>query len=384
MKNIVILGSTGSIGRNTLEVVKQFKEQYRVIGLAAGRNLPLLKEQVITFRPELVSVKKGLAERFQKMLPPEVMVEVVSGAGGLKRVATLPHAEMVVSALVGGVGLLPTLAAIRAGKDIALANKECLIMAGEMMMSEAKSRGVKILPIDSEHSAVFQCLIGHRKIELKRIILTASGGPFLNYPKERMAEITPEMALAHPNWQMGKKVTIDSATLMNKGLEVIEAHFLFNVSIEKIEVYIHPQSIVHAFVEYIDGSLIAQLSYPDMKVPIAYALSYPERFRVSVPCLNLLEIKKLSFALPDRERFPALNLAYQALREGGGFPIVLSAANEVAVEAFLGGGLKFTQISEIIERVMNKYTKKTLETLEVILDIDRWAREKAQELIQDC
>jgi 1-deoxy-D-xylulose-5-phosphate reductoisomerase len=355
-----------------------------VIGLAAGRNLPLLKEQVITFRPELVSVKKGLAERFQKMLPPEVMVEVVSGAGGLKRVATLPHAEMVVSALVGGVGLLPTLAAIRAGKDIALANKECLIMAGEMMMSEAKSRGVKILPIDSEHSAVFQCLIGHRKIELKRIILTASGGPFLNYPKERMAEITPEMALAHPNWQMGKKVTIDSATLMNKGLEVIEAHFLFNVSIEKIEVYIHPQSIVHAFVEYIDGSLIAQLSYPDMKVPIAYALSYPERFRVSVPCLNLLEIEKLSFALPDRERFPALSLAYQALREGGGFPIVLSAANEVAVEAFLGGGLKFTQISEIIERVMNKYTKKTLETLEVILDIDRWAREKAQELIQDC
>jgi 1-deoxy-D-xylulose-5-phosphate reductoisomerase len=383
MKNIVILGSTGSIGRNTLEVVRQFKERYRVNGLTAGSNLSLFREQVEQFRPEVVSVKEGLAEQFQKMLPRDMKVEVVSGVEGLVRVATLPHSEMVVSALVGAVGLVPTLTAIRAGKNIALANKECLVMAGEMMMSEAESIGVKILPIDSEHSALFQCLSGHRKTDLRRIILTASGGPFLNYPEERMTEITPEMALTHPNWEMGKKVTIDSATLMNKGLEVIEAHFLFAVPVEKIEVYIHPQSIIHGLVEYRDGSLVAQLSCPDMKIPIAYALSYPERLEVNSPPLNLLEIEKLTFASPDKKRFPALDLAYRALKEGGGFPIVLSTANEVAVKAFLERRLQFTLIPEIIEMVMERYTVRKLENVEAILEIDTWAREKAEGLIKN-
>ncbi|MCX5886767.1 MAG: 1-deoxy-D-xylulose-5-phosphate reductoisomerase [Proteobacteria bacterium] len=383
MKNIIILGSTGSIGRSTLEVVKQVQERYKVTGLAAGSNLSLLREQVRKFKPDVVSVKEGLAAKFRQMLPRSIKVEVVSGTEGLEKVATLPQGEMVVSALVGGVGLLPTLAAIRAGKNIALANKECLVMAGEMIMAEAEKGGIKVLPIDSEHSAIFQCLVGHRKDDLRRIILTASGGPFLTYSQKKMTAVTPEMALAHPNWQMGKKVSIDSATLMNKGLEVIEAHYLFGVPVKQIEVYIHPQSSIHAFVEYIDGSLIAQLSYPDMKVPIAYALSYPERLPVSAPRLNLLEIEKLTFLAPDRQRFPALDLAYRAIQEGGGLPIVLSAANEVAVEAFLERRLSFTQIAEIIERVMSSYNRKEPQTLDVILEIDRWGREKAEGLIKN-
>jgi 1-deoxy-D-xylulose-5-phosphate reductoisomerase len=382
MKNIIILGSTGSIGRSTLEVVRQCKERYKVIGLAAGSNLSLFRKQVEQFRPEIVSVKEGLAEQFQAMLPPKRKVKVVAGPEGLQRVATLPQGEMVVSALVGAVGLLPTLAAIQAGKDIALANKECLIMAGEVIMTEAIAKGVRILPIDSEHSAIYQCLMGHRKVDLRRIILTASGGPFLNYPQEKMGDVTPEMALVHPNWEMGKKVTVDSATLMNKGLEVIEAHFLFDVPVDRIEVYIHPQSVVHALVEYCDGALIAQLSYPDMKVPIAYALSYPERSHVTVPRLNLLEIEKLTFAAPDRKRFPALGLAYQAIKEGEGCPVVLSAVNEIAVEAFLARQLKFTQITEVIERIMDRFTRRRIDNLEAILDIDRWARERAEELIR--
>lgn len=383
MKYIVLLGSTGSIGRNTLEIVGQFRERYKVAGLAAGSNLSLLREQVKHFEPDVVSVKEGLADQFQQMLPRGMKVEVVSGPEGLEHVATLPHGEMVVSALVGSVGLLPTLAAIRAGKNIALANKECLVMAGEVMMNEAKKQGIRILPIDSEHSAIYQCLMGHRKVDLRRIILTASGGPFLNYPREKMGEVTPEMALAHPNWQMGKKVTIDSATLMNKGLEVIETHFLFDVPVDKIEVCIHPQSIIHALVEYVDGSLIAQLSYPDMKVPIAYALSYPERLPVAASRLNLLEIEKLILAPPDRKKFPALDLAYKAINEGGGLPVVLNAANEVAVDAFLERRLRFNRIPETIERVMNGFTKRRLDTIEVILDVDQWSREKAEEMIRN-
>ena len=383
MKNIIILGSTGSIGRSTLEVVKQVQERYKVTGLAAGSNLSLLREQVRKFKPDVVSVKEGLAAKFRQMLPRGIKVEVVSGTKGLEKVATLPQGEMVVSALVGGVGLLPTLAAIRAGKNIALANKECLVMAGEIIMAEAEKGGIKVLPIDSEHSAIFQCLVGHRKDDLRRIILTASGGPFLTCSQKKMRAVTPEMALAHPNWQMGKKVSVDSATLMNKGLEVIEAHYLFGVPVKQIAVYIHPQSSIHAFVEYIDGSLIAQLSYPDMKVPIAYALSYPERLPLSAPRLNLLEIEKLTFLAPDRQRFPALDLAYRAIQEGGGLPVVLSAANEVAVEAFLERRLRFTQIAEIIERVMNRFGRKKLKTVEEILECDRWAREKAEKLIRN-
>ena len=383
MKNIIILGSTGSIGKNTLDVVEQFRDKYKVVGLAAGTNLPLLKEQIEHFRPDIVSVREGMAPSLREILSPDTKVEIVSGPEGLVTVATLPDGEIVVAALVGAVGLLPTLAAIRAGKDIALANKECLVMAGDIMMAEVKARGVKLIPVDSEHSAVFQCLIGHRRIDLNRIILTASGGPFVNYPREEMERITPDMALAHPNWAMGKKVTIDSATLMNKGLEVIEAHHLFDVSVEMIAVYVHPQSIVHALVEYGDGTLIAQLSCPDMKLPISYALSYPERLCVDVRRLSLVEVGKLTFLPPDRKKFPALDLAYQAIREGGGFPVVLNAANEVAVGAFLECRLGFTHIPEITRRVMHKFTQRDLKTLEDVMDCDDWARVKAREVIEN-
>jgi 1-deoxy-D-xylulose-5-phosphate reductoisomerase len=383
MKHIVLLGSTGSIGRSTLEIVKQFSDRYKVVGLAAGSNLKLLREQVEYFKPDIVSVKEGLAAQFQEMLPPGMKVEIVSGPDGLEHIATLPQGEMVVSALVGSVGLVPTLAAIRAGKDIALSNKECLVMAGEVMMKEVMKRGVRVLPIDSEHSAIYQCLMGHRKADLGRIILTASGGPFLNYPYEKMDQITPEMALAHPNWQMGKKVSIDSATLMNKGLEVIEAHFLFDVPVDKIEICIHPQSIIHSLIEYIDGSLIAQLSCPDMKIPIAYALSYPERLQIAVSHLNLFTMGTLALVPPDRKKFPALDLAYQAINEGGGLPVVLNAANEVSVEAFLERRVRFIQIPEMIERVMNEFVKRRLDTIEGILEIDQWARMKAKKLIEN-
>lgn len=381
MKDIILLGSTGSVGRSTLEIVDKFREHYKVRGLAAGSNLALLCKQAELFRPEVVSVKEGLADEFKGMLPRDMKIEVVSGREGLEFVATLPQGEIVVSALAGSIGLLPTLAAIRKGKDIALANKECLVMAGELIMEEARRQGSKILPVDSEHSAIYQCLAGHRKADLRRIILTASGGPFLNFPKDKLGEITPEMALAHPKWRMGKKISIDSATLMNKGLEVIEAHFLFDVPVEMIEVYIHPQCIVHALVEFVDGSHLAQLSYPDMKIPIAYALSCPERLPLNTNRLNFNR-EGLVFIPADREKFPALNLAYEAIREKGGFPIVLNAANEVAVDAFLQRRLRFQQITEAIECVMNSFVKRKINSLDDILEVDHWARTKAESVIK--
>jgi 1-deoxy-D-xylulose-5-phosphate reductoisomerase len=381
MKKISILGSTGSIGVNALEIIARYPDKFQVVALAGGSNTAKMEEQILRFSPELASVKAPeLAERLKDLLPRRT-TRILSGMEGLLAVASHPEAEMVISALVGSVGLLPTLTALRAQKILALANKESLVMAGEILIRETRERGVPILPIDSEHSAIFQALAGHRREDIKRIILTASGGPFLNTPLEKLPEVTPQQALNHPLWRMGKKVTIDSASLMNKGLEVIEAHWLFGVPASKIEVHIHPQSVVHSMVEYIDGSVIAQLALPDMRGPIAYALSYPERLDLKLPALNLFEIRQLTFSPVDPERFPALGLAYRALEEGGTMPAVLNAANEVAVEAFLEGRLGFRQISRLIRETMDRHHPQEKGNLEDILRAHAWAREEAQQMI---
>ncbi len=380
-KKLAILGSTGSIGRNTLDIVARFPERFEVVALAAGENVDLLAEQAKRFRPKLISCKHpSLAEKIRRVIPEET--ELLTGKEGALAVATHPEAELVVSAMVGAVGLLPTYEAIRSGKDIALANKETMVMAGELVMREAGSRGVKILPIDSEHSAIFQALQGNRKEDLARIILTASGGPFRTWSKDRLAHVTKEEALRHPNWQMGDKITIDSATLMNKGLEVIEAYHLFQVPVEKIEVKIHPQSIVHSLVEYIDGSVIAQLGLPDMRIPIAYALSYPERLPLDFPRLDLVAVSPLTFEDPDLEKFPALGLAYQAIKTGGTAPAVLNAANEVAVEAFLKGGLRFDLIPRLVAEVLEIHPVCPVREIEDVLEADTRARVKAKALLE--
>jgi 1-deoxy-D-xylulose-5-phosphate reductoisomerase len=381
MKKISILGSTGSIGVNALEIIARYPDKFQVVALAGGGNTQKMEEQILRFSPELASVKAPeLAQRLQDRLPQKT-TRILSGMEGLMAVASHPEAEMVISALVGSVGLLPTLTALGAQKILALANKESLVMAGEILVRETRERGVRILPIDSEHSAIFQALAGHRQEDIKRIILTASGGPFLYTPLEKLGEVTPQQALNHPQWRMGKKVTIDSASLMNKGLEVIEAHWLFGVPASKIEVHIHPQSVVHSMVEYIDGSVIAQMALPDMRGPIAYALSYPERLDLKLPALNFFEIRELTFSPVDPERFPALGLAYRALEEGGTMPAVLNAANEVAVEAFLQGRLGFRQISHLIRETMDHHPPTEQRNLEDILRAHAWARQEAQQMI---
>lgn len=379
MKRISILGSTGSIGVSTLDIVSRFPERFEVVGLAAGGNIDLLKEQIMRFRPAYVSVSEETAAISLKGLGCK---QVLHGVEGAIRVAAAPEADMVVSAIVGAAGLVPTVAAIKAKKDIALANKETLVMAGELVMKEARDAGVKILPVDSEHSAVFQSLAGHNREEIKRLILTASGGPFLNYPLEKLRKVTPADALNHPNWQMGKKVTVDSASLMNKGLEVIEARWLFDIPAENINVQIHPQSIIHSMVEYIDGSVIAQMGIPDMRIPISYALSYPERLPMPLPSLDLFAIEKLTFLKPNHERFPCLNLAYKALEAGGTIPAVLNAANEIAVDAFLSGRIGFLDIPILIEKVISSHKKEAVLHVDDVLRADLWARGKAKELIE--
>ncbi len=377
MKTISILGSTGSIGVNALEIVSRHPEEFRVVALAGGKNYRKIEEQVRLFRPDVASVMDpGVARQLSQSLS-SVPTRILCGTEGLTAVATHPQSQMVVSALAGSVGLLPTLAAIRAGKSIALANKEALVMAGEVFMKEIRETRVSLLPIDSEHSAIFQVLAGHRKEEIKRIILTASGGPFLNTPMEELKRVTPREALNHPQWRMGKKVTVDSASLMNKGLEVIEARWLFGVPASRIEVQIHPQSIVHSMVEYIDGSVIAQMARPDMKGPIAYALSYPRRLDLRFPSLNLFEAGPLTFQPVDRERFPALALAYDALEAGGTMPAVLNAANEVAVEAFLAGRLEFREVPRLIQKTMKNHQTLRLNSVEDVLQAHSWAREEA-------
>ncbi len=380
-----ILGSTGSIGKNTLEVVRQFPERFRVAALAAGRNIGLLRLQIKAFRPALVSVlDSSLAEELDRSLHHEdFRPEIAFGPEGYEKAAAHPRAEMLVSAMVGAAGLLPTLAAIRAGKQLALANKETLVIAGEIVMKLAAENRIRILPVDSEHSAIFQSLEGNHREALNRIFLTASGGPFFRKTREELCRVTPEAALCHPNWSMGKKITIDSATLMNKGLEVIEARWLFGVSADRIVVHVHPESIVHSMVEYIDGSVIAQMGIPDMKIPIAYALSYPERLPVQTSPLDLFQLQRLSFYPPDEDRFPCLRLAYEACRKGSTFPAVLNAANEVAVSAFLEGKIGFPDIPRLIGTVMDAHHSPDELTLEAIVEADRRARSEALMLINE-
>jgi len=382
MKHLAILGSTGSIGVNTLDIVRQFPEEFKIISLSAGHNIELLKDQINRFRPQVVSViNQEVATNLQKSLSG-LEVEILYGVEGLIQVATHPEVTQVVSAIVGAVGLIPTLSAIKTKKSIALANKEPLVMAGKIVMEEAKRNGVQILPVDSEHSAIFQSLIGHRKEDIRRLILTASGGPFLNLPISKLHEVTVKEALLHPHWEMGKKITIDSASLMNKGLEVIEAHWLFDIPIEKIVVQIHPQSVVHSMVEYIDGSIIGQMGIPDMRLPISYALSFPKRMNLKMASLDLSQVGSLTFSPPDPEKFPCLRLAYQSIEIGETMPAVLNAANEMAVNGFLEGWIKFTDIPLLIQRVMGEHEIKTARTIEDILRADQWAREKTKALIE--
>ncbi|MDX2433103.1 MAG: 1-deoxy-D-xylulose-5-phosphate reductoisomerase [Desulfobacterales bacterium] len=383
-KKISILGSTGSIGKNVLKVAASFPESFTVVGLTAGWNIDLLREQVKAFSPLMVSVaEEEAAEKLRSLLPVSSRTEIVWGQEGNEQVASLQDADMVVSAIVGAAGLLPTLAAIRSGKDIALANKETLVMAGRLIMDEVKKHHVRLLPIDSEHSAIAQALEAGRKEDVSRIILTASGGPFLNLDKESLWHVTPEQALHHPNWDMGRKISIDSATLMNKGLEVIEAYWLFDVALENIEVLVHPQSIVHSLVEFVDGSVVAQLGIPDMRVPISYALSYPERLETGLKRLSLTECSNLSFLEPDTQRFTALKTAYEAIRIGGCMPAVLNAANEVAVAAFLDGKLKFPQISKVVAETMARMDYKEDTDFETILAADHMARIESAVVLQE-
>lgn len=383
MKKISLLGSTGSIGVSTLDVIGANQSEFSVAALTAGRNITLLKEQIDRFRPRLVAVAdEEHAFALKEMLTEDHVPAIVFGGEGLREAATMKEAHMVVSAMVGAAGLLPTLAAVDAGKDIALANKETLVMAGGIIVKRAKEKGVSIIPVDSEHSAVFQCLQGHRKEDVKRIILTASGGPFLRASESELARVTPADALRHPNWSMGKKITIDSATMMNKALEVIEARWLFDLPFSRIEVLIHPQSIVHSLVEYLDGGMIAQLGVPDMRGPIAYALSYPRRLVSRAQSLDLCTAGSLEFIVPDRDRFPAIELAYEAGLKGGTAPAVMNAANEEAVAAFLGGEIRFTDIVKVTTAVVRGHQIVESPGIDEVLAADSWARDEARRLIR--
>ena len=381
MKTIVILGSTGSIGTSTLDIVERFPDQFRVAGMTAGTNDEKLEEQIRRFKPRLVALSNESAAARLRQRCAGLPVEILAGTDGVVQVASLPEAEMVISAIVGGAGLVPTLAAIRAGKHIALANKEPMVMAGRLMQEEARKRGVRIFPVDSEHSAIFQSLEGHRLEDVRRLILTASGGALWNLSKDELQDVTPEQALQHPNWKMGAKITIDSATLMNKGLEVVEARWLFDIPESRIDVMIHRESIVHSLVEYNDRSMIAQLGLPDMRTPISYAMRYPQRMPLDLPSLDLTEVGTLTFCKPDHDRFPCLGLGYESLRVGGTMPATMNAANEVAVEAFLNGGIRFVDIAEIIRCTMEAHQPREVETLDDALETDRWAREKAESLV---
>ncbi len=375
VKRLSLLGSTGSIGKNVLNVVRAFPDRFSIVGLSAGRNIKELAAQVEEFAPQWVSVaEESLIPQLAKLLPISYQDRILHGDAGNCRVATVEDADMVVSAVVGAVGLLPTLDAIRAGKDIGLANKETLVMAGRLVMEEVRKHGVALLPIDSEHSAIFQALEAGRRSDVGMIILTASGGPFRTMPGDQLGDVTPAQALAHPNWDMGQKISIDSATMMNKGLEVIEACWLFAVPPERIRVVVHPQSIVHSLVEYIDGSVVAQLGIPDMRIPIAYALSYPERVELGLSRLCLADCGNLSFEKPDYDRFPALELSYSVLEEGGVKPAVLNAANEVAVAAFLAESIGFTDIVRVVAATLEHFEVGDDLDLEAILAADSRAR----------
>ncbi len=381
MKSISILGSTGSIGVSTLDVVRQHPERFSVAGLAAGGNIELLAGQVREFRPRVVSVRDAASVDALKAALGSDCPEILHGTEGACAVAAAEEAELVISAIVGAAGLVPTVTAIRAGKHIGLANKETMVVAGRLVSELAKKHGVEIIPVDSEHSAIYQSLVGHRHEDVLRVILTASGGPFLNTPAEEILKVTPAQALKHPKWNMGAKITIDSATLMNKGLEVIEAHWLFDMPADRIGVVVHPQSIIHSMVEYIDGCVMAQLGVPDMRAPIAYAMAWPERCPSGIDRLDLTKGGSLTFQEPDMVRFPSLRLAYDALRAAKTYPAILNAANEVAVAAFLDGRIGFTGIPELVDRTMQAHEAWEPVELDEYLEADRWARSTAGQLI---
>ena len=383
MKNIAILGSTGSIGVNSLKVIRSNPERYCCIALAAGSNIDLLIKQITEFHPRAVSVlDEDLALKLTGLLPDGPIPDIFFGTEGYITLSTLSEVDTVISAITGASGLVPTFEAVRAGKDIALANKETMVMAGGIIMAEAERQGGKVLPVDSEHSAIFQSLQGHHAEDIRRVVLTASGGPFRDFSLEQMEEVTVSDALNHPNWDMGKKVTIDSATLMNKGLEAIEAKWFFNIGMDRIGILIHPQSIVHSMVEYKDGSIIAQLGVPDMMIPISYALSYPRHLKNSLPPLELDKAGGLTFKRPDLKRFRCLGLALDAAETGGSMPAVLNGANETAVEAFLSGRIKFLDIPGLIEKAMEAHHVHEADSIETVLEADRWARNKAMEVLK--
>jgi 1-deoxy-D-xylulose-5-phosphate reductoisomerase len=383
MKKIAILGSTGSIGLNALEVIARSPEHYSAIALTAGRNVELLTTQIEKFRPVGVAVlEEDLAEILRARLDKTYPTEVLSGTEGFVHLATLQEVDTVVSAMTGAAGLVPTYAAIEAGKDIALANKETLVMAGPLIMDAAKRQKITILPIDSEHSAILQSLQGHPREDVRRIILTASGGPFRNFPFGDMEKVTPGQALNHPTWNMGKKISIDSATLMNKGLEAIEAKWFFDLRMDQISIVIHPQSIIHSMVEYRDGSIIAQMGIPHMITPISYALSYPRHIENHLVPLHLDEIGTLTFQKPDLKKFPCLDLALEAGEIGQSMPAVMNGANEIAVDAFLNGKIGFLQIPMLIRRTMEAHRTSPIDSIEKVMETDSWARDTAREQLR--
>ncbi len=376
MKNVVLLGSTGSIGTSTVKVAEDLPDRIRLVGLAAGNNRELLLQQARRHRPQCISITDpAKAKELRSALGPGT--EVFAGDEGLLKLATLPAADIVLIAIVGTAGLAPALAAIRAGKDIAVASKEILVMAGEIVMGEARKHGVKVLAVDSEHSAIFQCLDGKPSASVRKLWLTASGGPFRKTPKEDFSSITVERALKHPSWVMGRKITIDSATLFNKGLEMIEARWLFDIEMARVGVVVHPQSVVHSMVEFVDGSMLAQLSTPDMCLPIQYALTYPDRVPSQRVQTSLAKLGTLTFEEPDQDRFPALGLARRAGELGGTMPAVFNAANEVAVDAFVNRRINFPRISEVVRHVLDRHKVVEHATLDQILAADAWARTEA-------
>ena len=382
MKNIAILGSTGSIGVNALSVIQANPEKYQVTALAAGKNIRLLLEQIKRFQPLAVAViEETAANELKAQLTNSGRPEIFFGTEGFIRLATMTEVDTIISAMAGAAGLLPTYSGIKAGRNIALANKETMVMAGSLVMAEARKHGVSILPIDSEHSAILQSLQGHPREDLRRVILTASGGPFRDLSLEEMSKVTPAQALNHPNWNMGAKVSIDSSTMMNKGLEAIEAKWLFDLKMDQISILIHSQSIVHSMVEYKDGSIISQMGVPDMIIPISFALSFPHHLKTRVPPLELEKIGTLSFEKPDMKRFRCLDLALKAAEIGGSMPAVLNGANEIAVESFLKGNIGFLDIPDLIEKTMASHKDHPIDSIETVMEVDRWARDMAQSML---
>jgi 1-deoxy-D-xylulose-5-phosphate reductoisomerase len=382
MKNIAILGSTGSIGVNALRVIQANPEKYQVTALAAGKNIRLLLEQIKRFRPLAVAVmEETAANELKAQLTNSGRPEIFFGTEGFIRLATMTEVDTIISAMAGAAGLLPTYSGIKAGRNIALANKETMVMAGSLVMAEARKHGVSILPIDSEHSAILQSLQGHPREDLRRVILTASGGPFRDLSLEEMSKVTPAQALDHPNWNMGAKVSIDSSTMMNKGLEAIEAKWLFDLKMDQISILIHSQSIVHSMVEYKDGSIISQMGVPDMIIPISFALSFPHHLKTRVPPLELEKIGILSFEKPDMKRFRCLDLALKAAGIGGSMPAVLNGANEIAVESFLKGNIGFLDIPDLIEKTMASHENHPIDSIETVMEVDRWARDTARSIL---